>query len=194
MRCLTFTLCIAMIATAAVAQEHAVVAQHKPDAATAHFDAVLRQALGALVRAGSYAVDVESKWSAAGDTSGPQGGSRYRLAWQAGKYRVEVQSQAAQSSDLICVNDGAQLTTLYPARKLYSQHAADSPQATLEANKMLALSLQGSALDILLQRDVAHFVHAQANGLKDHGEALLNGKKTQHFEMLWNGAKVELWF
>ena len=59
---------------------------------------------------------------------------------------------------------------------------------------MLALSLQGSALDILLQKDVAHFVHAQASGLKDHGETTLDGKKARHFELVWSGAKVELWF
>jgi thiol-disulfide isomerase/thioredoxin len=189
-----FAVLIATFAGAAAAQQPAIVAKSKPDPVTAHFDAVLRQALGALVRSGSYAVDVDSKWGVADDPNGPQGGSRYRLDWQAGKYRVAIQSQAAQSPDLICVNDGAQVTTLLAARKLYSQHAVDSPQATLEANKMLALSLQGSALDILLQRDVSHFVHAQASGLKDHGEALLNGKKTQHFELLWGGAKVELWF
>src|SRR5207253_1364604 len=132
-------------------------------------------------RAGSYAVDVDSKWSAAGADNGPRGGSHYRLMSQGGKYRVEVQSQAAQSPDLVCVNDGTQVTTLFPARNLYSQHAADSRQATLEGNTMLAMSLQGSALDILLQRDAAHFVHAQATGIKDHGPTTLNGRKARHF-------------
>jgi thiol-disulfide isomerase/thioredoxin len=176
------------------AQDHAIVAGVRPDAATARFDAVLRQALGALVHAGSYAVDVESKWGATANASGPQGGSHYRLVRQADKYRIEVHSQSGQSADLVCVNDGASVTTLFPARKLYSQHAANSPAATLETNKMLAISLQGSALDILLQRDPAHFVHDQAKGLKDHGQAVLNGKKTNHFELMWGGAKVQLWF
>ena len=59
---------------------------------------------------------------------------------------------------------------------------------------MLGLSLQGSALDILLSADVSRFVQAQATGLKDHGEAILAGKKARHFELLWAGAKVELFF
>jgi thiol-disulfide isomerase/thioredoxin len=185
---------LAVFAVPAAAQERAIVAQPKVDASAANFDGVLRQALGGLVRAGSYTVDVDAAWGAAADERGPKGGSHYRLAWQGGRYRVEVQSLESRSPDLISVHDGAQVTTYFPARKLYSQHAADSPQATLEASKMLALSLQGSALDILLQRDVGRYVQAQATGLKDHGEAMLGGKKTRHFELLWAGAKVELYF
>src|SRR5437763_1877199 len=95
---------------------------------------------------------------------------------------------------MICTNDCSNLTTLFPARNLYSQHAVDSRQATLEGNTMLAMSLQGSALDILLQRDAAHFVHAQATGIKDHGQTTLNGRRARQFELVWGGAKVELWF
>src|SRR5262245_45383257 len=77
---------------------------------------------------------------------------------------------------------------------MYSQHAANSPHATLEANKMLGLSLQGSAIDILLQRDVSRFVQTQASGVKDLGESVLDGKKVRRFEVTWQGAKVELLF
>src|SRR5947208_8830868 len=91
-----------------------VIAQPPPsqpqvhvDPATAHFDAVLRQALGALARAKSYAVDVDSKWNSSADAHGPQAGSHYRLITQGGQFRVEIQSQSSQSADLICVNDGA---------------------------------------------------------------------------------------
>jgi thiol-disulfide isomerase/thioredoxin len=184
----------AFFAAPTIAQERAIMAQPRVDASAAKFDGVLRQALGALVRAGSYAVEVESTWGAPAEPGGPKGGSHYRLVSQGGRYRVEVQSLEARAPDLISVHDGAKVTTFYPARKLYSQHAADSPQATLEANKMLALSLQGSALDILLQRDVAKFVQGQASGVKDHGDAILAGKRTRHFELLWAGAKVELHF
>jgi len=176
------------------AQQPAAQQQLQVDPATAGFDAVLRQALGALTRAKSFTVDVDSKWNSTADAQGPQAGSHYRLISQNGRYRVDVQSLTSQSSDLICVNDGSHVTTYYPARKLYSQHAADSAQSTLEANKMLAMSLQGSALDILLQRDAAHFVHAQASGVKDHGETTVAGKKAHHFELIWAGAKVDLFF
>src|SRR5262245_30090339 len=128
---------IGVLVASSAAQERAIVAQPIGDAGTAHFQAVLGQALLALARAGSYAVNVESQWGGAGDGGGRQGGGRYQLVWQGGKYRVEVRSQAASSPDLVCVNDGSQVTTLFAARKLYSQHPVDSPQASVEANKML---------------------------------------------------------
>jgi hypothetical protein len=164
------------------------------DPATARFDATLKQALATLTRAKTYTVDVDSKWNATADSHGPQAGSHYRLMSESGRYRVEVQSSTSQSADLVCVNDGAQVTTYYPARKLYSQHAVESIQATLDENKMLAMSLQGSALDILLAGDVAFAVHSQASSIKDRGEAMVGGKKAHHFELLWAGATVDLYF
>lgn len=178
----------------AVAQERAIVAQPKLDAAAAHFDAVLRQALGSLGRAGSFAVEVDSTWGTAGEAQGAQGGSRSRLISQNGKYRVEMQSKTAASPDLVCVNDGAVVTTYFPARKLYSQHATNSPEASLPANKMLMMSLQGSALDIILQPDVLKFVQTQASGLTDGGDSVVDGKKAHHFELMWAGARVGLDF
>jgi len=193
MRETIFALACSALAAIAVGQDGLIHAQPQADpAVAAHFDAVLRQALGTLSRAGSYAVDVEGTWGAIGESG--QGGSHYRLIWQQGHYRVEVQSKGSASPDLICVNDGKQMTTLFPARKIYSQFASDSPQATLEANKMLAMSLQGSAIDILLQQDVAQFVHTQVTGLRDLGQTRLGTTKALHFELLWSGAKVELWF
>ncbi len=197
-RTILFAALLAVLTTAVAAQQpatqSATPAQLQLDPATAHFDAVLKQAIAALARAKSYTVDVDSKWNASADAQGPQAGSHYRLVSSGAQYRVEIQSLTSQSPDLICINDGAHVTTYYPARKLYSQHAADSVQATLDENKMLAMSLQGSALDILLQRDVAHAVHAQASSIQDRGEAVVAGKRAHHFELLWAGAKVDLFF
>jgi len=197
-RTIIFAALSALWLAPAIAQQPPALLPVQPqvhvDPATTHFDAVLRQALATLTRAKSYTVDVDSKWNSTADGHGPQAGSRYRLISQGGQYRVEIQAQSSQSPDLVCVNDGAHVTTYYPARKFYSQHAVDSSQATLDENKMLAMSLQGSALDILLQRDVAHFVHAQASCIKDRGESLVAGKKAHHFELLWAGAKAELFF
>jgi len=111
-----------------------------------------------------------------------------------GKYRVEIQAKTAASPELVCVNDGTKVTTYFPARKLYSQHAAGSPEASLPANKMLMMSLQGSALDIILQPDVLQFVQTQASGLTDGGDSVVDGKKAHHFELMWAGAKVGLDF
>lgn len=182
------------ICGAVTAQERAIVAQPKLDAAAVQFESVLRQALGSLGRAGSYSVEVDSTWGAVGEAQGNQGGSRSRLIAQGGKYRVEVQSKSATSPDLVCANDGAQVVTYFPARKLYSRHAANSPEASLPANKMLMMSLQGSALDIILQPDVLQFVNTQASGLTDGGDSVVDGKKAHHFELVWSGAKVGLDF
>lgn len=188
---LTLTIFAALAATA---HAQRIVAQARPQADAARFGAVLQQALGALGTAPSYALDVESTWGAPADPTAPSGSSRYRLVAAEGKYRVEVQSQQAKTPDLIAVNDGDTVTTYFPARKLYSQHAVGSPQASIDSNTMLAMSLQGSAIDIMLQSDVAGFVGSQATEVKDHGETLLGDVQTRHFEVLWSGAKVELHF
>jgi hypothetical protein len=108
-------------ASPALAQRQTIVAQPQVDAPAARFGAVLHQALGALAQAGSYTLDVESQWGAVDDAQGPHGGSRYRLSWQGGKYRVVVQSHGAESPELICVND-AHVTTLFPVRGLFLRH------------------------------------------------------------------------
>jgi thiol-disulfide isomerase/thioredoxin len=183
-----------LVPTVGVAQDHRIAAQPASDPAAAEFDRVLKESLAALAKAGSYTIDVDGQWSATGDAHGPRGDSHYRLLAEGPKFRVEVQSQAAASPELVCVNDGSQVTTWYPARQLYARQAAASPEASLAANTMLALSLQGSALDLLLQRDVVAAVHAQASGIKDHGEELLAGKKARRFELNWAGGQVQLWF
>jgi hypothetical protein len=194
MRPLLLSLFLTTALPATVAAQQPIVAQPQADAAATEFAAVLEKALGALATAGRYILDVKSTWGAVGDPNGPQGGSRYRLIADGGKYRVEVQSQAAASPELVCVNDGESVTTWFPARKLYSKHVVDSPQATIESNTMLAMSLQGSAIDIMLQPDVLGFVRTQATEVTDHGLATLSGVPTRHFEVFWAGAKVQLWF
>jgi peroxiredoxin len=191
---LVFTLAIVLAAPAAAQNRAPIVARRNSEQSAAHFQAVMQQALGTLARAGSFALDVESQWAAIDDPNGPQGGSRYRLIRAGSKYRVEVQSKSAQSPELLCVSDGQQVTTLLPARGLYSQHALGSPQASLEANTMLSISLQGSAIDILLQPDVAGHVRTQASDLVDFGETTLDKRRAHHFELMWAGAKVQLWF
>jgi len=185
---------VVLITATVGAQEQAIRAQPKLDAAALHFDEVMKEALTALKGAGSFVVEVDSAWGAVGDQQRPQAGSRTRLITSGTRYRVEVQSKTASAPDLICVNDGANVTTYYPARKLYSQHGVNTPEASFAANKMLAMSLQGSAIDILLQPDVVGFVHSQASALTDGGDSIVDGRKTHHFELVWAGAKVGLDF
>jgi thiol-disulfide isomerase/thioredoxin len=137
---------------------------------------------------------VQSQWKANGDAPGQEGQSNYRLLARGKQHRIEVQSQGAQSPQLVCVNDGKHVTTLLGSQGLYSQHAVGSPQASLESNQMLAQSLAGSAIDILLQPNVGEYVHAQATAVKYFGEEQLGKQKCHRFQLQWAGAEVELWF
>src|SRR4051812_7820701 len=111
-----FAICVSVSASL-TAQEHAIRSQPKLDASAAHFDATLNKALSALKQAGSFALDVESTWTTAGQSQG-HAGSHTRLLSSGGRYRVEVQSTSATVPDLICANEGKSVTTYYPARKL----------------------------------------------------------------------------
>jgi thiol-disulfide isomerase/thioredoxin len=158
------------------------------------FAQVVGRALLFLGQAESYSLGVQSKWKATGDAPGQAGQSNYRLLARGGKYRIEVQAAGQTGPQLVHVNDGQHATTLLVAHELYSQHAADSPQARIESNQMLAQSLAGSAIDILLQPNVAEYVGRGAQGIKDHGQVNLAGQACHRFDLLWDGAQVELYF
>lgn len=183
-----------LLASPAAAQQPIVARPQAAATPAASFAELLNQGLTLLQRNGHYTLDVQSVWGAVNDPQGPQGGSRYRLAVDGSRFRVEVQSAGAEAPELVCVSDGEQVTTWLPARSLYSRHAVDSPQASIEHNKILAMSLQGSAIDILLQPDVAGHVRTQAGDIRDRGLVQLDGLRARHFEVQWAGAKVELWF
>jgi thiol-disulfide isomerase/thioredoxin len=164
-----------------------------PAADAAKLAAVVGQALQFLSKAENYTLRVESRWKASGDAPGQEGQSNYRLIARGPQHRIEVQSAAAETPQLVCVNDSQQVTTLLPAQSLYSQHPVGSPQASLESNQMLAQSLAGSAIDILLQPNVGQFVQSQASAVKYHGLVTLGRQKCHHFALDWAGADVELW-
>lgn len=164
------------------------------NADVAKLNSVVGQALQFLGKADNYVLTVESRWKASGDAPGQEGQSNYRLTARGKQHRIEVQSRGAPAPQLVCVNDGNTVTTLLATQGLYSQHAVGSPQASLESNQMLAQSLAGSAIDILLQPNVGEYVHAQATGVKYAGQEKLDQQMCHRFELQWAGAKVELWF
>lgn len=161
----------------------------------AKLNAVVGQALQFLGQADNYVLSVQSSWKASGDAPGQEGQSNYRFIARGQQHRIEVQSLGAQSPQLIHVNDGRTVTTLLAGQGLYSQHAANSPRASLESNQMLAQSLAGSAIDILLQPNVGQYVHEQATAVKYKGQMKHGKPQTMcHvFELQWAGAEVELW-
>lgn len=194
-RILVCILILAGLASPAAGQVITAKRADAVNAGAAKFDEVLGKALKFLGGAETYVLDVQSEWKASGDAPGQQGQSTYRLlADKAGRHRVEVRASTAAEPQLVYVNDGKQATTLLAAQGLYSQHAAGSPQASLESNTMLALSLAGSGIDVLLQPNVSQYVQTQATDIRYLGEKSLGKEKTHHFEIWWAGAKVELWF
>jgi thiol-disulfide isomerase/thioredoxin len=197
MKRLLFAAALLSLATPAAGQ---IVAkpqsQPKPSTAAADaakFNAVIGQALQFLGKADTYVLNVESKWKATGDAAGQAGESHYRLAAQGQKHRIEIKSAGAMSPQLVALNDGQNVTTLLVAQKLYSQHPIGSPRASLESNQLLAQSLAGSAIDILLQPNVSQYVQTQATDLRYHGLRTLGRTSCHCFELVWAGANVQLW-
>jgi thiol-disulfide isomerase/thioredoxin len=168
-------------------------AKSSVSADAAKLSEVIGHALQFLGRAENYTLRVESRWKASGDAPGQEGQSNYRLIARGPQHRIEVQSAAAEAPQLVCVNDGQEVTTLLTAQGLYSKHAVGSPQASLESNQMLAQSLAGSAIDILLQPNVGQYVQSQASAIKYRGLAEIGRQKCHHFGLGWAGADVELW-
>ncbi len=196
---LVFVLTCVAATSAQIVAKPQVEAQPAPTSGNANADvaklnAVVGHALQFLGKAENYILAVESKWQATGDAPGQSGQSNYRLVARGKQHRIEVQSHGAPAPQLIHVNDGEQVTTLLAGQGLYSQHAVGSPRASLESNQMLAQSLAGSAIDILLQPNVGEYVHSQATAVKYVGEEPLGKQKCHHFHLQWAGAEVELWF
>jgi thiol-disulfide isomerase/thioredoxin len=200
MKRLLLTAAILAIASPAAAQIFAQpkqtrIAPADPAAAAAKFNAVVGQALQHLGKADNYVLTVDSQWKASGDElAGQAGRSHYRMLAKGKKYRIEVRSDEVKSPQLIAANDGQHMTTILLSENLYSRHAVGSPQASLESNQLLAQSLAGSAIDILLQPNVSEYVSGQATDLAYHGQEQLDGRACHRFELVWASAKVQLWF
>jgi peroxiredoxin len=156
----------------------------------AKFDEVLADCVRFLRTAAVYKLDVTNEWKTA---RGAEGKNHYTMVHQRPDlYRVEVQSGFSKTPDIICANDGQQVTTLHDAQLLYSQHPVDVA-GELSHNVMLAQSLAGSGIDILLQPNLLEFVHAHATSVKYVGLEMLDNVRCHHFHMQWGQQQVELW-
>lgn len=156
----------------------------------AKFDEVLGECVRFLRTSPNYKLDVTNEWKTA---RGAEGKNHYTMVHQRPDlYRIEVQSGFSKTPDIICVNDGQQVTTLHDTQLLYSQHAVDD-EGELTHNVMLAQALAGSGIDILLQPHLREFVHAHATGVKYVGLEVLDNVRCHHFHMQWGQQQVELW-
>jgi peroxiredoxin len=154
------------------------------------FEEVLTEAVRFLRTAPSYKLDVTNHWTT---SRGAEGKNFYSMVYQRpNQFRIEIQSGFSKTPELICVNDGQQVTTLHDTQLLYSQHPVGE-EGELRRNVMLAQSLAGSGIDILMQPKLIEFVHAQVSGVKYHGVEALEKVRCHHFEMQWGQQRVDLW-
>ncbi len=195
MRRLLLIACAGICVLASVAQAQGpapAAAQTMAQASVdqAKFDEVLAECVRFLRTAAIYKLDVTNEWKTA---RGAEGKNHYSMVHQRPDlYRIEVQSGFSKSPDLICANDGTQVTTLHDSQLLYSQHPAGA-EGELTHNVMLAQSLAGSGIEILLQPNLVEFVHAHATGVKYIGLEMLDNVRCHHFHMQWGQQQVELW-
>ena len=154
------------------------------------FDEVLTEAVRFLRTAPSYKLDVTNHWKT---SRGAEGKNHYTMVHsRPNLFRIEVQSGFSKTPELVCVNDGQQVTTLYDSQLLYSQHPVGE-QGELQRNTMLAQSLSGSGIDILMQPNLLEFVHAQVSGVKYAGIEPVENVRCHHFAMQWGQQKVDIW-
>ena len=159
------------------------------DQSQAKFDEVLGKT-AAFLKQGTYAVEVSSQWKSTGEAEGGSGASMYRLTVERpAKFRIEVQSAAAKSPELLCACDGQKVTTLLTTRAMFSQTPAT---AGLQNNTLMSMSLAGSGIDVLLQPNLVEFVNSQVTGVK-HAKTVKAGKPLHHFRMQWAQGDLELW-
>lgn len=160
----------------------------------ATFDEVLEETAALLASLKSYRVEVEGTWESEGQEPAACGNSRHTLTVQQPRmFRIEATASDHAEPDLVCVSDGKKATTLLAARKLYSQSAVVSASSKVATNTMLAMSLAGSGIDVLLQPDLVHFLHSRATGIKHLGDEQLDDELCHHFEMMFGEHHVQLW-
>ncbi|WP_254513123.1 DUF2092 domain-containing protein [Anatilimnocola floriformis] len=174
----------------AAPQGQPAYSQQQASADQAKFDEVLAECVKFLKTAPNYKLEVTNDWKTA---RGAEGQNHYKMTHaRPNLYRIEVQSGFSKTPDLICANDGTQVTTLHDAQQLYSQHPA-AEEGELTHNVMLAQSLAGSGIEILMQPNLLDFIHAHATSVKYIGLEMLDNARCHHFHTQWGQQQVELW-
>lgn len=155
----------------------------------------------ALLRdADSYTVQVRLDWKTEGAGEGESGTNLYRFAYRKpGRFRIEVRPGGAKEGEdqgptLIVVSDGKTVTTVYPARSLYSERPMVDLKDALGENAIVAMSLDGSLLDTLLRTDLVDIVRGHASRTQHEGQEQADGQTLDRFTLRWRGDEEELLF
>lgn len=175
----------------------AVVPQVSLSAAERAFDTLFRNFEQRLTDAGTFSVDVTSRWVARG-AGDAEGTNLFHVAVQAGgKLRVEAGSQELGPGRLICVSDGRTITRLLRSAtpNLYTQHEAGSTLDELPHDAMTMQALDGSGVEFLVRPQFRAQLIAQIAGVEDLGTEQLDGVATRHLRLrLINQRTFDVWF
>lgn len=139
----------------------------------------------------AYSVDVVVDWKT-GD--GASGSNAYSFRFKKPNlFRVEVKPEPNAEPTLIGVSDGKTLTTFLLSRKLYQQAPMVEPDRAMESSPVLASSLKGSLIDSLMRPNIKDYVLARSRSAKPVGMDDLDGRKVEHFRLIWGRDEEEYW-
>jgi thiol-disulfide isomerase/thioredoxin len=142
----------------------------------------------------SYRLEVRVDWKSTGEGLDQSGANLYRFALERpGRFRIEVRPGEAPEPSLLVVSDGTTVTTLYPAKGLYSQAPLQSPAEAMESNPIVAMSLDGSLIDTLMRPDLVEVVKDHAGGGKLVGAEAVDGRQLNHYTLRWRRDDEAIW-
>jgi thiol-disulfide isomerase/thioredoxin/outer membrane lipoprotein-sorting protein len=142
----------------------------------------------------SYRLEVRVDWKSTGQGLDQSGTNRYRFALERpGKFRIEVRPGEAPAPSLLVVSDGEAVTTFYPAKGLYSRSPLRAPAEAMEANPIVAMSLDGSLIDTLMRPDLVEVVKDHAGGGRLVGAEAVDGRTLNRYTLRWRRDDEEIW-
>jgi len=177
-----------LFATTALAQEPAKSESPK-------FDDLLQRASAALADADAWSLDCRRHWLVESGDAKSEETSRYRFLTDRDgqRFRIEVQSEMAESPELICACDGREVTMLLAAAKIYSRGPAQTAADAIAGDQLLNSSLTGSGIQTIVQSDLARAVHAIVSDIEYAGAAMVDDAQAHQFKMRMRDGHAQLW-
>lgn len=111
---------------------------------------------------------------------------------------VAIESEAVidnvRKPVLRAVCDGRSMITLYDLEpKVYSRHEGPNPAGQIARTLIIPKILEGSGLEILTRNDMRDHILRETSEAKLVGTEEVDGIATEHFQVDWHGAVLDLW-
>jgi thiol-disulfide isomerase/thioredoxin len=167
-----------------------------PSEAEKAFADAVRGAEKALRGAKAYTVKAECRWKLTGGAAEQSGVNRVAMtARHPGRFHIELSAPENPDARFVVASDGAAITRLFAAARLYSVTPTTSPLADVQLDGLTVASLQSAGVDFLVHTDVSGVVTAQTVRVADLGEKESGGRKLHCFGLhLANERDVEVRF